>query len=99
MSFSEFVDADQRLVILRALGEQLDATLNEVLLQRALESWGHAVARDRVKSHLRWLADVGAVSLKEQAGYLIASLTSRGEDHIKRRMPIDGIAHPGLGGA
>lgn len=99
MSFAKFVDADRRLVILRSLQEQTDATLNEVLLQRALESWGHSVSRDVVKSHLRWLSDVGAVSLQDTSGYLIARLTARGEDHVMRRGFIDGIALPSLGGA
>lgn len=99
MSFDRFLDEDRRLIILRTLKEQLDATLNEVLLQRALSTFGHNVSRDVVKSQLRWLSDVGAVKVMETSGYLIASLTERGADHVARRSRIDGIAPPSLGGA
>lgn len=97
MSFAEFIDEDRRLVILRALKDQIDGTLNETLLQRAMEAFGHRVSRDVVKSHLRWLADVGAVSLSEVSGYLIATLTARGDDHVERRSVIDGILKPSPG--
>ncbi|MBX3447525.1 MAG: hypothetical protein KF765_12295 [Parvibaculaceae bacterium] len=97
MSFSKYLEEDRRLVILRSLKEQLDATLNEVMLQKALETFGHRVSRDVVKAQLRWLDEVGAVSLTEVGGYLIATLKARGEEHVERRGFIDGIAKPSLG--
>ena len=97
MSFSRFLEEDRRLIILRSLKDQLDATLNEVLLQLALETYGHRVSRDVVKAQLRWLEEVGAVSLTETSGYLIATLKARGDEHVERRGYIDGIAKPSLG--
>lgn len=97
MSFRTIVDQDQRLVMLRALADQTDATLNESLLQRALDLYGHHASRDAVKAHLRWLDDVGAVRLTEVEGFLIARLTDHGLDHVERRVAIDGIAKQKLG--
>ncbi|MDO8838006.1 MAG: hypothetical protein Q7V31_03695 [Parvibaculum sp.] len=99
MSFNAFLEQDRRLVILKSLAGQLNGTLNEVLIQRALDTFGHNVSRDAVKSQLRWLEAVDAVTLREASGYLIATLAPRGVDHLERRTPIDGIAKPSLGGA
>lgn len=91
----DFVTADLRLVLLRSLADQSDYTLNDSLLQRSCMAWGHNRSRDAVKAQLRWLADVEAVTLKEMGGYLIASITHRGLDHVERRAYIDGIGKPG----
>ena len=96
MSYREHITADRRLCLVRALSAEADATLNESLLQRAAEAYGHRVARDAIKADLRWLSEVGAVTVTEVAGYLVATLTARGEDHVQRRTIIDGIARPRL---
>lgn len=98
-SFGSYIAEDRRLCLLRTLAAQTDGTLNESILQRAVEKYGHNVSRDVIKADLRWLAEVGTVENKEVEGYLIASLTDRGLDHVERRTAIDGIAKPKLGGA
>jgi len=98
-SFSKFMTEDRRLCLLRALVTETSNTLNESILQRAAEGHGHNVSRDVIKADLRWLEEVGALTNREVSGYLIATLTDRGLDHIERRTAIDGIAKPKLGGA
>jgi predicted transcriptional regulator len=93
--FTSFVLADLRLVLLRTLQGETDHTLNEVLLTAAAERWGHKRTRDAIKAELRWLAEVGAVRVTEVEGYLIATLTRRGLDHVERRSFIDGVNRPG----
>lgn len=96
-SYDKYITEDRRLCLLRTLAGQTDGTLNESILQRAIGNYGHNVSRDVVKQDLRWLAEVGAVANKEVAGYLIATLTDRGLDHVERRTAIDGVARPKLG--
>lgn len=43
MEFSELVDSDRRLVILRALEEDAGYSLNESVIQSVLEALGHNV--------------------------------------------------------
>jgi hypothetical protein len=93
-SFSVYVTEDRRLCILRALAAETSSTLNESILQRAAEGYGHNVSRDVIKQDLRWLSEVGAIALREVQTYLIATLSDRGLDHVERRTAIDGIARP-----
>lgn len=98
-SFDKYVTEDRRLCILRCLAGQTANTLNESILQRAAIGYGHNVSRDVIKQDLRWLAEIGAITVREVAEYLIATLTERGLDHVERRTAIDGVAKPMLGGA
>lgn len=98
-SFNSFIIEDRRLCLIRALAAETSNTLNESILQRAVEGYGHNVSRDVIKQDLRWLSEVGAVTVREVQSYLIATLADRGLDHVERRTVIDGIAKPKLGGA
>ena len=92
--FRAFIAADVRLIILRELMGQADYRLNEVLLSRVLETFGHRKSRDYLRNQLRWLEDLGAVTLAEAGTVIIAELTRRGRDHVERRVVIEGIARP-----
>jgi hypothetical protein len=83
-----------RLIILRELVAQPDYRLNETLLLRVLETFGHRRSRDYLRDQLRWLDEMGAVTLTEAGTVLIAELTRRGRDHVERRTVIEGIARP-----
>ena len=63
--YKNFVAEDRRLAILRFLAEEQDYSLNESVLQTALSSIGHAVARDVVRSDLEFLRDIALVKLEK----------------------------------
>lgn len=92
--FAEHIAADARLVFLRTLHEETGGSLNEALLQKALEAFGLSRSRDFVRTQLRKLEELGAVKLSEAAGVLIATITRAGADHVERRTRIEGIARP-----
>jgi hypothetical protein len=92
--FRQYIAADVRLTILRELAVQPDYRLNETLLLRVLETFGHRKSRDYLRDQLRWLDEMGAVTLTEAGTVLIAELTRRGRDHVERRAVIEGIARP-----
>lgn len=94
MDYIEHSLRDGRLVILRALGDQNDYRLNETLLTRALESCGHNWTREKVRDQLRWLGEMGALSLSEAGTVMIAAITRRGLDHVHRRVVIEGVHRP-----
>jgi hypothetical protein len=92
--FRAFVAADVRLIILRELAVQPDYRLNETLLSRVLETFGHRKSQDYLRDQLRWLEEMGAATLTEAGTVRIAELTRRGRDHVERRVVIEGIARP-----
>ena len=95
MSFADHLNLDARLVILRELAAQTDYTLNEALLEKVLEAFGHRATRDYVRNQLRWLeAEAGAVTLREVGSFIIATITRRGLDHVSRKAILDGVARP-----
>lgn len=94
MSYEQHLARDARLVILRALAAQTDGRLNEVILEAELDRFGHRRSRAWVRTQLRALAELGAVTVTEVATVMIASITRLGLAHVERREVIDGVARP-----
>lgn len=95
MGYRDMLDADRRLVILRAVNAEHDGKLSEALLQQHLDRYGHNIARDLVRTLIRSLEALGAVIVHEPApDTMIAEITQTGEDHMARRARIEGIAVP-----
>lgn len=92
--FEEYLTADARLIMLRELNRQIDGRLNEVLLTKALDTFGHNRSREWVRTQLRKLAELGAVKVTEAGSILVAAITRAGIDHIERRSIIEGVARP-----
>ncbi|CDX19898.1 conserved hypothetical protein [Mesorhizobium sp. ORS 3359] len=93
-SFEEYLTADARLVMLRELNQQIDGRLNEVLLTKALDTFGHNRSREWVRTQLRKLNELGAVKVTEAGSIMVAAITRAGIDHIERRSIIEGVARP-----
>lgn len=95
MSMSRIIAQEARLRILQALARQDGGALNSELLRAELETWGINRTRDWVHDQLRWLADMGAITLTDaSAAVRIATLTSKGEDHLSRARLIEGVKPP-----
>ncbi|TIW27750.1 MAG: hypothetical protein E5V63_08130 [Mesorhizobium sp.] len=93
-NFDEYLTADARLAMLRELNQQIDGRLNEVLLTKALDTFGHNRSREWVRTQLRKLAELGAVKVTEAGSILVAAITRTGIDHVERRSIIEGVARP-----
>ena len=94
MSYEQHLTEDARLVILKELSRQIDGRLNEALLARVLDAFGYRKARDWVRTQLRAMDGLGAVTVSEQGSVLVAAITRAGKDHVERRSVIEGIAQP-----
>lgn len=92
--FETFRTQDARLTMLKELATQTDYSLNDTLLARVLDLYGHRRSRDWVKTQLRALKDLGAVGLTEAGSVMIATITQAGLDHVHRRGVIEGVARP-----
>lgn len=94
MNYDEHMTEDARLIILRELAAQPDGRLNEVLLEKVLDAFGHRRSRDWIRTQLRKLQELGAVRTTEAGTVLVAAITRAGMDHVERRSIIEGVARP-----
>lgn len=94
MSMDRILREEARLVLLRALEEQPDGRLNSELLRQTLELYGITKSREWVHDELNWLGQMGAVSVVVAGSVRVASLTSKGADHVARRVVIEGVKRP-----
>lgn len=94
MNWSEKNAQDGRLVILKELAMQVDGRLNEVSLQRVLETFAITRSRDWVRTQMRKLAELEAVRVTEAGTVMIAQLTTLGRNHVERREIVEGVTRP-----
>lgn len=98
MSYAELLAADRRLVILRILADSTGFCCNEHLLISLLETQGHVVSHDALRTELAWLDEQRLVSTQEVGGLNIATLTQRGADVSSGRSRAPGVKRPAPGG-
>ena len=97
MSFDKLVREEARLIILRGLEEQPDGRLSSELLRQVLETYGITKSRDWVHDELNFLKDMGAITVVVAGTVRVATLTSKGSDHVHRRLVIEGVKRPSRG--
>ncbi|MDS9879385.1 ArsR family transcriptional regulator [Pseudomonas protegens] len=93
--YAAFLREDYRLVILRLPVETTGYRANSSVLTMALDSFGHTLSRDQVKTELHWLAEQGAITVSDVGPVLVATLTERGQDIAAGRARVPGIKRPG----
>lgn len=93
-SFKQHMAEDRRLTILRILQESGAYTANHFLLSDALDSFGHKVSFDQLRTDLAWLQEQGVVKVKILEDVHIATLTQRGQDVAQGRAIVPGIKRP-----
>lgn len=93
--YADYLRQDIRLVVLRLLVEMTAYRANSSVLTMALDSYGHTLSRDQVKTELHWLAEQGALTLADVGPVLVATLTERGQDIAAGRARVPGIKRPG----
>lgn len=94
MDYERHLTLDARLVMLRAMHEQANGSLNEALLEIVLDKFGHRRNRDWIRTQLRELKNLGAVTLTEAGTVMVGSITRLGIDHVERRAVIEGVSRP-----
>jgi hypothetical protein len=94
--YRKHVAEDVRRIMLETLAREPGVTLNENLIGRVLEGYGHRKPADYVRGELEWLDRAHALALTEVGGLLIAKLLTKGLEHVERRALIPGVAKPAL---
>lgn len=96
-SFAAFQAEDRRLCLLLALVQSTAYKSNHVLLQSFLESIGHAVSLDQVRTDLAWLEEQGLLTSETVAGVVIPTITQRGQDVARGFAHAPGVKRPAPG--
>ncbi len=95
MSFQEHMRDDARLRILQTLKGETNGKLGDAMLEHALDGYGHSKSRDWIRTQLRAMAELGAVTIVvDTQATLVVELTRAGLDHVRRRGVIEGIKRP-----
>ncbi|WP_336812265.1 VpaChn25_0724 family phage protein [Bosea sp. MMO-172] len=94
MSMDTFIREEARLIILKALAAQPDESLQSELLRRELATYAIRREREWVHDELRWLEQMGAVSVVAAGTVLIPTLTEKGARHLAREIAIEGVKRP-----
>ncbi|HFK4066917.1 TPA: ArsR family transcriptional regulator [Kluyvera ascorbata] len=89
----DLLDQDQRLVLLRSLLDCGDSA-NESILQTCLQTYGHKVSRDSVRTQLAWLNEQGLVTLSDVSGCYVAEITGRGDEVASGLITVPGVKKP-----
>ena len=95
--FSRFMEVYACLVILKELAVQTNGSLSDSILVEVCRSFGHDRTREWVRARMRHLQEVSGVRLVEAGTVLIATITDRGEDHVRGRIVLDGVKRPSRG--
>lgn len=93
-SYLQLLTEDRRLAILRILTQAPAYAANESVLHSALQSFGHAVSRDTVRTDIEWLGEQALVTVEIVVGIRIATLAMRGLDVAEGRAQAPGVKRP-----
>ncbi len=94
MDMETLIREQARLIVLKALAQQVDETLNSDLLIHELRPFGIRKSREWVHDELAWLREMGAVSIVVAGSVMVATLTEKGHRHLDREIAIDGVQRP-----
>jgi hypothetical protein len=95
MSFAHLIQSDIRLVILKALAQDLGYSHNDSILHAALGMYGHKCSRDIVRTELTWLKEQGLISIEMVGETYVATITERGVDVAGGMVTVPGVKRPG----
>lgn len=96
MNFDRLIREEARLIILKALAEQVDSRLNSALLVDWLSTFGITCDRPFVHAEFDHLKNVGAITVTSVGTVQVAGLTERGRKHLERAVALDGVKRPSL---
>ncbi|MDO5704050.1 MAG: hypothetical protein Q4G49_03130 [Paracoccus sp. (in: a-proteobacteria)] len=85
---------DARLIVLRLLADQPHETLHSTHILAELRRFGIRHDRDWLHDELQYLAARDAITITPAGSVLVATLTDKGERHLRRDIAINGVARP-----
>lgn len=97
--FAQIMREEARLIILKALGSQINESLNSSMLEPVLATFAIHQERPWIHQQLEYLDTMGAVTVVAAGSVKIATLTELGRRHLDRKTAIEGVKRPSRPGA
>jgi hypothetical protein len=95
MTYTDHLLKNRRLTILRLLDGAPAYSLNDSVVQAALEEFAHSVSRDIVRADLVWLKEQGLADIEVVTMHCwVAKATQQGLDVSHGRAENPGVARP-----
>ncbi|MCT7668201.1 hypothetical protein, partial [Shinella kummerowiae] len=88
-----------RLIILKALAEQTNGTLDSSVLEEVMPVFAIRETRQWVHEQLEYLAELNAVRLTRAGTVMVATLKVAGRRHLDRDEILLGVTRPSEPGA
>ena len=92
--YTESIRQHARLIILKALADQVDERLHSGFIAEELLRFGIDRPREWIHGELSWLQEMGAVQLLQAGSVMVAMLSEKGARHLRRGLIIEGIKRP-----
>lgn len=99
VDYAKIMREEARLVILRALAEQVNESLSSSMLEPALIRFGINQERAWIHQQIEYLHTMNALTVVEAGSVKIATLTDFGRRHLDRHVAIEGVKRPSRPGA
>lgn len=94
-SFSRRLEEETRLRVLQILADRDDLRLNSILIGKQLsDQWGVNESREWLHQQLRYLANLGALTIIDVKDIRIAELTETGRAFLEREIVLEGVRKP-----
>ena len=97
--FAQIMREEARLIILKALGEQMNESLNSSMMEPVLARFAINMPRPWIHQQLEYLETMNAVTIMNAGTVKIATLTELGRRHLDRQCAIEGVKRPSRPGA
>ncbi|MGY5789066.1 VpaChn25_0724 family phage protein len=94
IDYLKIMREEARLVILKALAEQTNESLNSSMLEPVLAKFGIHQERSWIHGEMEWLRNMGAITVVEAGTVKIGTLTNLGRRHLDRHAHIEGVKRP-----
>lgn len=99
VDYDKIMREEARLVILRALAEQVNETLSSSMMEPVLQRFAIYQERPWIHGEIEYLRNMGAVTVVQAGTVKIATLTALGQRHLDRHVVIEGVKRPSRPGA
>lgn len=94
MSMVKLIQETTRLLILETLTEMPGYSAADTLIDEALDSKGHFVSFDEIKTAIAWLERQGLLTTSVSLDTNIAKITQSGIDAAKGQAMVPGVRRP-----
>lgn len=95
INYEKRIREDARLIILKALAEQVNESLaSNVLEEDVLPIFVIRQDRAWVHTQMNYLANIGAITVLDAGTVKIGTLTGLGKRHLDRAIALEGVTRP-----